>query len=183
MIDWLEAWWPLVPVAIALVAASHAIMNKREVRAATAWAGLILLVPGLGALLYLLLGVNRIGRAADRVRAGMRRYEHASPVQLTATQLETRLPAEDTQLAGIARTVERTNRWPLLPGNRVEILRDGDEAYPEMLRCIAAATRSIALGSYIFDDDLAGRRFVEALAAAHARGVEVRVLIDDAGAR
>ncbi|HUH04165.1 MAG TPA: phospholipase D-like domain-containing protein, partial [Kofleriaceae bacterium] len=71
----------------------------------------------------------------------------------------------------------------LLPGNRVTFLRDGDEAYPEMLRCIDAATRSIALGTYIFDNDPAGRRFVDALAAAHERGVEIRVLIDDAGAR
>src|SRR5690606_33364766 len=46
-----------------------------------------------------------------------------------------------------------------------------------------AASRSVALCSYIFDNDATGQRFVAALAAAHARGVEVRVLIDDAGVR
>jgi cardiolipin synthase len=41
----------------------------------------------------------------------------------------------------------------------------------------------VALSSYIFDRDEAGRMFTEALAAAVRRGVAVRVLIDGVGAR
>ena len=52
-----------------------------------------------------------------------------------------------------------------------------------MLEAIAGARRSITLATYIFDGDQVGRRFVDALAAARARGVEVRVLIDAAGVR
>ena len=37
--------------------------------------------------------------------------------------------------------------------------------------------------TYIFDNDAAGQRFVEALADAHAARREVRVLIDDVGTR
>ena len=37
--------------------------------------------------------------------------------------------------------------------------------------------------TYIFDNDSAGRQFVEALANAQDRGVKVRVLIDDVGSR
>ncbi|MDQ3364691.1 MAG: cardiolipin synthase [Myxococcota bacterium] len=187
MTAWFEVWWPYLATAtlalVELVAASHAVLNKREVRAATAWVGMILLVPGIGVLLYLLLGINRIDRLARRTRGDMRRYEHATQPAVGADQLESRLVPADAHLAEIARTIDRTSRWPLLPGNRIAMLRDGDETYPEMLRCIAAAERSIALVSYIFDNDAAGRRFVDALAAARERGVEVRVLIDDAGAR
>ncbi|MDX1384888.1 MAG: phospholipase D-like domain-containing protein, partial [Thermoanaerobaculia bacterium] len=68
-------------------------------------------------------------------------------------------------------------------GNRVTPLRGGDEAYPEMLDAIAGASRSVLLSTYIFDHDRAGTRFLEALAAAGDRGVEVRVLIDSVGAR
>jgi cardiolipin synthase len=52
-----------------------------------------------------------------------------------------------------------------------------------MLDAIKAATRSVSLATYIFDNDRSGRRFVEALGDAVKRGVQVRVLIDDAGAR
>ena len=187
MTAWLELWWPYLAAVLLglaeLAAAAHAIVNKREVRAATAWVGLILLVPGFGVLLYLLLGIDRIKRVAVRVRGGMKRYQHTSHARVTATALASRLAPPDAHLAEVARTIDGTSRWPLLPGHRVTMLRDGDEAYPEMLRCIDAATRSVALVSYIFDNDPAGQRFVDALAAARARGVEVRVLIDDAGAR
>lgn len=186
MTGWLESWWPqLVWIGVGastLFAAGHAMLNKREVRAATGWVGLIVLIPALGALLYLLLGINRIRRTASRARAGMRRYDH-STARVGAAELEQQLPPSEAHLAEIARGIEQTTGWPLLPGNRVTMLRDGDETYPEMLACIASATRSIALLTYIFDNDRAGQRFVDALAAAKARGVEVRVLIDDAGAR
>ncbi len=52
-----------------------------------------------------------------------------------------------------------------------------------MIDAINRATRSIALCTYIFNDDPAGRRFVEALKHAVERGVAVRVLVDDVGSR
>ena len=45
------------------------------------------------------------------------------------------------------------------------------------------ATRTVGLLTYIFDNDRAGEAFLQALVRAHARGVQVRVLIDDVGAR
>src|SRR5947208_435308 len=56
-------------------------------------------------------------------------------------------------------------------------------AFDDMATAIDAAQRSIGLMAYIFDNDAVGRRFADALARAHDRGVAVRVLIDDVGAR
>ena len=61
------------------------------------------------------------------------------------------------------------------------MLKDGEGAYPQMLAAIGAAKSSIAMASYIFREDEAGQAFAEALIAAHARGVEVRVLLDGVG--
>jgi cardiolipin synthase len=72
---------------------------------------------------------------------------------------------------------------PLLPGNRVVPLVDGDQTYPDMLRAIAAAERTLSLASYIFDSDSSGDEFFDALVAAHRRGVQVRVLVDHVGSR
>jgi cardiolipin synthase A/B len=186
MSSWLETWWPLIAsatLAVEIGAAAHAVLNKREVRSATAWVGLIFLVPGAGVLLYVLLGINRINRTGARVRDTMLRYDHAKPRAVGSDELARALPADDAHLADIARTIDRTSRTPLVGGNRIAMLRDGDEAYPAMLQAIRDAKRSVALATYIFDSDETGRTFVDALVSAHERGVQVRVLIDDAGAR
>ena len=70
-----------------------------------------------------------------------------------------------------------------MPGNAVEPLVDGSEAYPAMLAAIDSARTSVGLATYIFDGDGIGARFVEALVRAKERGVAVRVLIDDVGVR
>jgi cardiolipin synthase A/B len=78
--------------------------------------------------------------------------------------------------------VNRTTGRLLTPGDRVEVLIDGDEAYPAMVYAIEKAEQSISLCTYIFDRDKAGMMFSQALADAVAQGVEMRVLVDDAGA-
>lgn len=183
MPDWLADLWPHLTAALVLAidvwAAGHAILYKRDPRSATTWIGLILLFPVLGAALYLFLGINRIQRRAAllRTRAGL---EHRSAdASLVAPRLGTGL--ED--MGALASAVQRITGAPLLDGNLVHPLRNGDEAYPAMLDAIAAAERSIALCSYIFAHDRIGLRFADALGAAAKRGVEVRVLVDDVGAR
>ena len=52
-----------------------------------------------------------------------------------------------------------------------------------MVRAIDEATRSVTLSTYIFNNDRAGKLFVDALGRAVGRGVEVRVLVDGIGKR
>ena len=85
--------------------------------------------------------------------------------------------------AALSRVGEAVTGRPLTPGNQVDPLENGDVAFPEMLAAIDGATRTVGLLTYIFDNDRAGEAFLQALVRAHARGVQVRVLIDDVGAR
>jgi cardiolipin synthase len=59
---------------------------------------------------------------------------------------------------------------------------DGDEWFAGILADIAAARSRIDFEVYILDDDEAGARLCAALGAAAARGVQVRLLVDGAGA-
>ena len=52
---------------------------------------------------------------------------------------------------GLLNVSEKVNRHPLMIGNRVQMLRDGEEAYPAMLKAIGEAEKFIYLCSYIFD--------------------------------
>jgi cardiolipin synthase len=66
-------------------------------------------------------------------------------------------------------------------GNRVRLLVNGEQYFPQLLAAIDGARQSIHLETYIFADDNIGRRVAAALAAAAGRGVAVRVLIDGYG--
>lgn len=158
---------------------AHAILVKRDHRAAVMWVAFIWFSPLVGAVSYLLLGINRIRRRASRLR-GDDLPVVGPPKEIPDDFAPPAITPTITSLVQLGRKV--TNR-PLLAGNAVKPLENGDVAFPEMLAAIASAKRSVSLSSYIFDHDAAGVRFIEALAAAVERGVEVRVMIDDVGAR
>ena len=169
---------------IAIAASWHVVLNKTDTRAATAWVGLVWLVPFVGAALYLFLGINRIERRAKGLRSGGTSYSvPLEEAPRSPADLDRELGSDRAPLIELARVVGKVTRRPLLVGNSVEQLVNGDEAYPAMLDAIRSATRSISFMSYIFEPTGIGAELVDALAEACARGVEVRVLIDDVGTR
>lgn len=178
MLDLFLKFWPHLAGALLLIgdalAIGHAVLYKRDPRSAVGWIGIILVFPIAGAIIYLFLGINRIQRRAVHLRG------HSVTPEIAPDDTEASVPAG---LADLARIVRNVTGHPLLPGNRLRLLRNGDQAYPAMLEAIASARTSVTLASYIFAHDASGLQFAEALAAAARRGVEVRVLIDDVGAR
>ncbi|MCA1755160.1 MAG: phospholipase D-like domain-containing protein [Spirochaeta sp.] len=185
----LQQSWPFLTafagLAFSLIASAHVIIYKRDSRASVAWVGLIWLSPFVGAVLYVLLGINRVRRRA----AGKRRTDTAGIMPsteeyaCTPAELGASLPSTNAHLADMAEVTGRLTKLPLVSGNVVQPLFDGGEAYPAMLGAIEQAQHSITLLVFLFDNDPLGKQFVEALGAAVKRGVEVRVLIDAAGAR
>ena len=187
MFETLSAYWPHILVALSIVlgvpAAIHATMTKEEVRAAIGWVGVIVLSPVVGALIYAVGGVNRIRRKTLNLgREGLLAagWHHLDEYDVSNAHMQVRFGGA---LAAMQRLGDAVGRCRLTSGNRIAVLSTGDEAYAAMLAAIGAAERSILLETYIFDRDKAGQRFVAALSAAVARGVEVRVLIDAVGAR
>jgi cardiolipin synthase A/B len=169
---------------MSILAAGHAVLYRRDPRAAFAWVAFIWIVPLAGAVLYFVFGVNRIRKRAAELRVN--RQRHASPKPkhaLRADDLGRSLVPDATHLNGLARLVGGVVDRPILPGNSVEPLEDGDEAYPAMLESIRQAEQTLTFGTYIFDRDAIGREFARELGEAVRRGVEVRVLIDAAGTR
>ncbi len=150
----------------------HVLLTKRNPASSVAWIGLAWLSPVIGSVLYALLGINRVRRRARTLHdtagnplrqappAGGDRDDHLAPLEFAGRRITQRCVEE---------------------GTAVEVLVNGDEAYPQMLEAIESAQRSIALSSYIFRVDAAGEPFIQALMRARERGVEVRVLIDGYG--
>lgn len=66
-------------------------------------------------------------------------------------------------------------------GVRVTPLKNGDEAFPAMLDAIASAQSCVLVEMYIWQDDVTGNRFREALIDRARSGCAVRVLYDALG--
>lgn len=169
----LVAW-----LVLGCVSAVHAIMYKRDPKSAGIWIFFSFVFPLVGPWLYWVIGINRTERRAIRRR---KRWFHRG------------LPAHSAALSEVDRSsighlqplrtmTDRVTRMPLVPGNLIEPLHNGEEAYPAMLKAIEKAERTVTLESYIFDWDDTGWKFVEAVRVAATRGVHVHVLIDGLGA-
>jgi cardiolipin synthase A/B len=171
-------------VVLMAFTAVHVLLHKRDSRAAVAWIGLVWLAPLVGVFLYWAFGVNRIRRRAHVLFAGRETPRLvAGEAAVTPSGVGEVLGPAHPALDNLAELAERVTSLPLMAGNRVHPLVNGDEAYPQMLGAVEAATGSVSLSTFIFDNDRWGRRFRAALAEAVGRGVEVRVLVDDVGAR
>jgi len=72
---------------------------------------------------------------------------------------------------------------PVVGGNRVEALQNGDEIFPSMLAAIRGARHTINFESYIYWSGDIGRSFADALAERAKAGVQVRVLLDWLGSQ
>lgn len=185
MIEHVAAIWPYVASTlaflVALLASGHVILYKRDSHAAVAWVGVIWLLPVFGAVLYLMLGINRIRRRAKSIRRERRRPPSSGPVTAEIGVHNSSLSVD--HYPDLVRLVDTIVRKPVVEGNSVFPLINGDEAYPAMIKGIGEAEDSVALSTYIFDRDDAGESFLRALSDAVSRGVEVRVLIDAVGLR
>ena len=126
------------------------------------------------------------------------RYTHVNAAHLIEVYRQAhpgrRRAASDDAAAGAGRTTDghaddaldrlffRSAGAPLVGGNAVQVLLDGDQNYPRWLQAIDAAQRTIHLEMYIVHNDVIGRRFRDALVARARAGVTVRVLYDWFGA-
>ena len=78
-------------------------------------------------------------------------------------------------------TIAGATGIPFTRGNRIDLLNNGDEFYPAMLRAIASAHTSITIEAYIYWEGTIGRTFAKALAERARSGVTVKILLDAIG--
>jgi len=186
-LDYLAHTWHVLVAAVSLLlsilTSGHAILHKRDTRATVMWVALIWFAPLIGAVLYVTFGINRLRSQASELRAARPRFQAATGTATDKEQPEIKVAREIPHLVPLVRLVGEVVNRPLLGGNSVEPLFNGDNAFPAMIAAIDSAKNSVTFATYIFDQGRAGTMFLEALERAVKRGVEVRVMIDDTGAR
>lgn len=83
----------------------------------------------------------------------------------------------------LCRVLTAVSGVPVTPGNRIDLLHNGDEIFPAMLDAIDDADRSIDLLTYVYWAGEIGTEFAQRLARRARQGVRVRVLLDGVGAK
>jgi len=176
------SWHALILLAFHAVLAPatvvHALIHKRDPRSAFGWIAFCTITPVAGPVLYLFFGVNRSRSRAQRFSLSLLRMGERGLDVAHIQPLPDNLPKTYNALARSGRAL---TRHALAGGHRVDVLVNGEQAYPAMLQAIDSARDHICLTTYIFDTDETGRRFIDALGRAVERGVTVRVLIDGVG--
>lgn len=162
---------PLLLLAVGLLTAGHALLNKRDPKAAFGWIALCIILPLGGPVLYYLFGINRV-----RTRA---RKDYDS--KLNRDALSTICDPPGTDFRPLSTVGEVLTRKGLSACTQLDMLENGEQLYPAMLKAIASAQKRILLASYIFDHNTSGLQIADALAAAVKRGVEVKVIVDGLG--
>ncbi|WP_409265302.1 cardiolipin synthase [Massilia sp. BHUDP2] len=98
------------------------------------------------------------------------------------TQIDTRLTRQyDTNDPQFRRSLGVLLGPPILEGNKVEVLLNGDQIFPAMLDAIRSAKKSITFETYIYWSGSIGKEFTEALIERARAGVKVHVMLDFMG--
>jgi cardiolipin synthase len=78
-------------------------------------------------------------------------------------------------------TLEAHAQAPIVGGNRLTLLLNGEQIYPAILSAIRSAQRTITYAQYSYEDGKIARDVAEALAERCRAGVTVHVLLDSVG--
>jgi cardiolipin synthase A/B len=168
-------------VSVSITSAGHALLFKRDPRAALGWILACLTLPIVGPILYWSAGINRIRlKARQWLDSGRRLAGWDDFPSEQKHDVKPDIPGA-AHINELKRLSDRVVRSPLKQGNLIAPLVNGEGAYPAMIESIETSRHSVSLSTYIFDSDNTGKRFVKALKDAAERGVEVRVIIDALG--
>ncbi len=160
------------------------LLQQREASATLAWILIIVFLPFLGVALFFLIGRPRV-RRRTRKRLRSRDALERGPGHLPYRDSGCDLVVPESEMPNLPRIISRVatcvNDTPPLQGNRTEVFIDTDLAYDRMEAAIRSARHHVHMMSYIYRDDLAGRRFRDLLIEKAREGVEVRLLVDAVG--
>lgn len=90
---------------------------------------------------------------------------------------------ESAEAVRLRRTLEGVLGVPATEGNRIDVLRNGDQIFPALFDAVAAARHTIDFLTYIYWRGEVGTEMARLLSDRARAGVRVRVLLDGLGSR
>jgi cardiolipin synthase len=160
------------------------ILENRNPVKTISWILVLVLLPFAGIVIYLFFG-QEYRKTKMYSRKGLKDLERLR--NLTMEQLDN-LPDNHLKLSEQLYSKKRLMNLMLsnsnaimTNNNEIQILRNGEEAFPEIFRAIENARHHVHLEYYIIEDDRIGNYLRELLISKANEGVEVRLIFDDVG--
>jgi cardiolipin synthase A/B len=169
--------YTLISILLTLAVMARILLRPNRVPASrVAWLVVVGTLPVIGIVAYLLLGEVSIGRRrVARVREALARIP-----KYTGGGTDDIVPEHYRNLFRLGHSV--SGFWPV-GGNTGRLLPDSNATIDAMVADIDAAKQHVHLLFYIWLVDNNGRKVIEALKRAAARGVACRAMVDDLGSR
>ncbi|MGB5545566.1 MAG: cardiolipin synthase [Polyangiales bacterium] len=156
----------------------HAVMSTRTSQGAIAWAVTLNTFPYLAVPAYWVFGRSKFEGYVIARRGTDVRNDH---IEQEAIQTAAPYLLPEGEGAEAASAAEGLARMPILRGNAVELLIDGDATFESIFRGIDEAKEYVLVQFYIVHDDGLGRALKERLIAKSKEGVRVYFLYDEVG--
>jgi len=174
----------LISAHVAIVAAVgvRVMLSRHSPGSSFAWLLLTAVLPGVGAIVYLLIGERPIGkRRADFARAF---YTGLPAAVNTLTRHERSDPESlPSPWDGLARLAFNSTGMPLMARSSFRLLDGAETILREIIADVDRATACIEMEFYIWNAGGTADEVEQALASAAARGVKVRLLLDALGSK
>ncbi|ULL18930.1 cardiolipin synthase [Paenibacillus sp. H1-7] len=160
-------------------------LERRNVAATWAWLMVLLFLPGIGFILYLLIGKTLNGRRIKAMKDETREEFNSVSRQQTE-QIELGVmhyvdPAMEAYHDMMHMNLMSGRYSVLTQDNQVEIFTDGRSKFNSLFAAIREAKHYIHLQYYIVRADALGQELIHLLTQKAQEGVEVRLLYDDVG--
>ncbi len=145
---------------------------------------LVIVLPVVGIIIYFSFGINyRTHRLYSKKLIqddDMRKTLAAQIVSSSETNLEEHYDVIK-EGRGLVYLLLNDTLSPLTFGNKVQLLFNGEEKYPVMIKALENAKQHIHFEYYIYENDDIGNRIKEVLIMKAREGVKVRFIYDDFG--
>jgi cardiolipin synthase A/B len=180
------SWWAWTLIAtewlIRLSLIVVVILRRRPVSVSLAWITILVATPVFGALLYLLIGENRLGTRRIRLFHKLTEGMDQQAVGLWRHRHQNWTP-EEHFYQQIWRTATAVAGLPPLGGNSLKLIGVSEQFLAELSADIDKATSHVHLLYYIYTTTPASLAVSEAVIRAVGRGVQCRILVDAVGSR
>lgn len=168
---------------IALFTAIRVIMDTHSSTKTAAYILLILLLPLIGTIVYFTFGVNyRKARLYQQKQVGNEHFFDELKQNIVTDSAQ--LVSDNRELIG--HHIDLVNllikdSYNKVTKNKVSLLVNGEQKFPEVARCLKAARNHIHIEYYIFENSGIGNSIKDILIERANAGVTVRVIYDAFG--
>ncbi len=174
---WLKGFI-IASYAVGVFCAAMAILRSRTPQGATAWVMSLLSFPFVSVPLYVLIGRNKFEGYNTKRR--VLDYEVQKEFENLKTISSDYLSSKD-EMKIISRLVSPHNQPGFTRKNKIKLLVNHDQAFPEMLAELEGAKDFIIFQYYVVRGDQTGLRFFEVLIRKAKEGVKVTFMNDAIG--